>query len=336
MVYSFTSCAAAVVRAALVVVIQVVASPPGVAAGQRQADGPPQCRAAGPLVRIPELPEVSGIAASRRVPGRFWTHNDSGEPVLVALDARGSVTGRLRLTGATAEDWEAIAVGPCPAGSCLFVADIGDNDARRRRVTIYRVPEPSSAGDAVTGSDAFHVTYPDGPQDAESLLVTPDGRLHIVTKGETGPIALYRFPSDLRPGASVQLERVGGPRGSGGADDDHRITDGAVSPDGAWIVLRTTRALVFYSTPELMTGNWREAARLDLTGLREPQGEGVTFGADNTIYLAGEGGGRSQPGTFARLACTPHVARYGRRSRPVSRALSSFSLARAPSSYAWA
>ena len=93
----------------------------------------PQCRPAGSLVRVPELPEESGVAVSRRVPGRLWTHNDSGEAVIFALDARGSVTARVRLTGASVEDWEAIAVGPCPAGSCVFVADIGDNDAQRKR-----------------------------------------------------------------------------------------------------------------------------------------------------------------------------------------------------------
>ena len=50
----------------------------------------PQCQSGGPIVRIPDLPEASGIAVSRRSPGRLWAHNDSGEAVLVALDTRGS------------------------------------------------------------------------------------------------------------------------------------------------------------------------------------------------------------------------------------------------------
>jgi signal transduction histidine kinase len=37
------------------------------------------------------------------------------------------------------------------------------------------------------------------------LLVAPDGRLYIVTKGETGPVALYRLPSN-RGGTTVRLE----------------------------------------------------------------------------------------------------------------------------------
>jgi hypothetical protein len=32
---------------------------------------------AGSLVQVPELPEGSGVAASKRSPGLFWVHNDS-------------------------------------------------------------------------------------------------------------------------------------------------------------------------------------------------------------------------------------------------------------------
>jgi len=70
-------------------------------------------------------------------------------------------------------------------------------------------------------------------------------------------------------------------------------------------VLRTTTALTFYRTADLLTGVWREARRVNVTGNSEPQGEGVTFGDAGTVYVAGEGGGKKQPGTFARMACAP-------------------------------
>ena len=59
-----------------------------------------QCKPAATLQRVPELPEGSGLAASHRTPGRFWSHNDSGEPVLFALYGNGRVTGRLSISGA--------------------------------------------------------------------------------------------------------------------------------------------------------------------------------------------------------------------------------------------
>ena len=214
------------------------------------------------------------------------------------------MAGAIQVAGADVVDWEAIAVGSCASGSCLYVGDIGDNNARRPHITIYRLPEPASASEDSARSEVFHATYPDGPQDAESLLTTPDGRLYVVTKGETGAVALYRFPRDLRPGASVHLERVGQPRESAKSTHAERVTDAAASPQGDWIVLRTNRALTFHRTRTLMSGDWRPAHVVDLAELREPQGEGVTFAADNSIVVAGEGGGKSAAGTFARLSCT--------------------------------
>jgi hypothetical protein len=254
------------------------------------------------VLPIRELPELSGIAAGRREPGRLWAHNDSGEPILFALDENGRVSGRVTLRGARVEDWEAVAVGTCASGSCIYVGDIGDNDAVRRRITVYRIPE-GGADETTADAEAFHATYPEGPQDAETLLVTPAGRLFVVTKGETGPVALYAFPSELRPGDSVRLQRIGstGPK-RGGAHE--RVTDGAVSPDGQWVVLRSTDALSFHRAAELLAGNWREARRVSLEPLGEPQGEGVTFGIGDTLFLAGEGGGGSRPGTLVRFTCS--------------------------------
>ena len=111
----------------------------------------PSCRVAAAPVALGELPEASGVAVSRRSPGVLWAINDSGQPVLFALDSSGTVKGKVRVAGASVDDWEDIAVGPCPGGSCLYVADIGDNHARRSHVTIYgspsrhrRMPRPPS------------------------------------------------------------------------------------------------------------------------------------------------------------------------------------------------
>ena len=268
----------------------------------RQDTPSTQCRPAGPLVQIPELPEASGVAVSRSVPGRLWAHNDSGEAQLFALDVHGKVTSRVQVTGAKVEDWEAMAAGPCPGGSCLFIGDIGDNSAKRQSVTVYRVAEPSGNDAAIKGAEAIEMKYPDGAHDAEALLVTPDGSILIVTKGETGPVNVYRAPASARPGATVTLERIGDSI-HGKATQEQRITDGAVSPDGQWVALRTRGSLVFFRTADFLKGQWNEARRVDLAALREPQGEGVALGSNNTVYLASEGGGKKQPGTLTRFTC---------------------------------
>lgn len=261
------------------------------------------CQPSGALVRLTDLPEASGLTMSRTRPGRLWAHNDSGAPTLFALDANGRVAGRVTVNGAGVEDWEAIASGPCASASCLFVGDIGDNDARRPHITVYRLTEPSDAT-AVVRAEPFHATYPDGAHDAESLIVAPDGSLLVVTKGDSGPVAVYRFPRELKSGTPMQLERVGQPL-IAKPTPRQRVTDAAVSGDGQWVALRTNDALMFYRASEFLRGEFREAGRFDLKALGEPQGEGIVFGSGDAVHVAGEGGGKKAPGTLGTLSCRP-------------------------------
>ena len=261
------------------------------------------CKPTGSLVTLSALPEASGLAIGKGTGGRLWMHNDSGAPELIAVDAAGTVTGRVVLNGARVDDWEALASGPCGKNSCLYVGDIGDNDASRKQITIYRVLEPAQASGTVK-AEAFHATYPDSAQDAETLLVSPNGILFVVTKGDSGPIALYKFPQQLQPGTTMKLERVGGAISAKPKADD-RVTDGAFSADGRWVVLRTHNTLTFYRGEDFTRGHFKEAHRVDVSALNEPQGEAVVFGAGNTLYIGGEGGGKKQPGTLAALSCAP-------------------------------
>jgi hypothetical protein len=285
-------------RVSAVILVALISIPS--LAGQAQPGT--TCQPPTKLTRLSGVSEASGLAVSRRLPGRLWTHNDSGQPVLFALDEQGRVTGQLRIAGVEAQDWEAVASTRCASGSCLYIGDIGDNDAKRDHITVYRVPEPDAAADTSAPAEAFYATYPDGPQDAEALLIAPDGRIHIVTKGNSGAIALYRFPADLRAGARMKLERVGN-AATGTTERDSRITDGAISPDGRWAVLRSPDTLRFFRTSDLLAGRWDDAFRVDLTPLKEPQGEGVAMGANKTVFVAGESGGKDKGGTFARFSC---------------------------------
>ena len=261
------------------------------------------CQPSGSVMRLADLPEASGLVASRATPGRLWAHNDSGKPEIFALDAKGKTTGSVALTGAKVVDWEAMASAPCGSGTCLYIADIGDNTASRKEIVVYRLPEPAKTGGSVQVDAVYRAAYPDGAHDAEALLAAPDGTLYIVTKGETGHVALYRFPRDPKAGSTSRLELVGAPISKRTSSPEARITDGAISPDGEWAVLRTLTSLTFYRTADFFKGDFRAARRVDLKSLGEAQGEGVAFGPSNTVYVAGEGGGKSQPGTLAILSC---------------------------------
>lgn len=250
-----------------------------------------------------EIHESSGAAVSRAHAGIFWTHNDSGDPVLYAVDAQGRTAGRVRVSGASVEDWEDIALAPCPAGGdCLYVADIGDNDAERPSITVYRVPEPAPGASESAPATAIRLRYPDGAHDAEALFVL-NGVIHVVTKGESGPIALYRAPAGASGGAEATLERVRA-LSSGPVERPERITSADASTDGRWIALRTLGAAFIHPAAELTGTGASTPRRVDLGGLDEKQGEGIAFTPDGSILLTSEGGKKKQRATFARLSCT--------------------------------
>jgi hypothetical protein len=69
------------------------------------------------------------------------------------------------------------------------------------------------------------------------------------------------------------------------------------------VALSTKTAILLYRTQDLMLGNWKEASRISIKTIGGPHGGGIAFVDERTIYLVGDGGGKSQPGTFGRLTC---------------------------------
>lgn len=250
------------------------------------------------------LGEASGVAASRRHPGVLWTHNDSGgEAAISAIDSTGRELGRVRVAGARNRDWEDIALGPCPAGECLYLADTGDNRLRHDEAVVYRIPEPAPGDTVSAPAERFPLRYPDGPRDVEALYLLPDGVLYLVSKGRHHPIELYRYPPPFRAGETVVVEEVQRFSESGVALP-FMVTGAGATPDGRWVAIRTYSAVQLYH-PDA-TGHLTPALPppgLDLQHLAEPQGEGVDIRADGTLILISEAGPRGVPGTLGRLPC---------------------------------
>lgn len=284
---------------------QTAATPPAAQQASAPAAGSAGavCRVAAASRPLPDdVHEASGVAVSRRHSGILWTHNDSGEPYIHAINAEGQSAGRVRVSGARLEDWEDIALAPCAGGDCLYIADIGDNNAKRPFVTVYRVPEPAPGEAQTRPAEALQASYPDGAQDAEAMFVH-SGQIYILTKGETGPVALYRFPASVQPGKTAQLERV---REFAGDDvkRKERITGADASPDGKWIAVRTVRNLSLYPAQDFVGNGGQPPREMDLEELKEAKGEGIGFAPDGALILTSEGGKKKDPATFARLACS--------------------------------
>ena len=56
----------------------------------------------------------------------------------------------------------------------LYVGDIGDNDSKRKTIRVYYFDDPKPDDETRTYK-AWDFRYPDGPHDAETLLVTAAG-----------------------------------------------------------------------------------------------------------------------------------------------------------------
>jgi hypothetical protein len=248
----------------------------------------------------PPVGESSGLAASRKHRGVFWTHNDSGgDPAVYGVSLGGQRVATVTVKDAENGDWEDMAIGPCPGGGdCLYLADTGNNGGRRE-ISVYRVPEPELAERETKDAQRFKARFPEGSPDAEAIFVLPDGAVYLVTKGNQGPVELYRWPLQDKGEATLEFLHRLAPRPEQLGD---RVTGASASPDGQWVAIRTYSTLALYRTPELLAGRG-PAYTTDLSILGEAQGEAVSLGDDGTVVLTTEGGSQMFPGGMSRLSC---------------------------------
>lgn len=267
------------------------------------------CQVDGPSRALPaELTESSGAAFSRTRADILWSHNDGEHrPVLFALGREGEVLGRLPLSGARNRDWEDIAVGPCESGSCIYVADTGDNDEVRRRVTLYRVPDPGLPDGAPVPAEAFPIRFPDGPRDVEAMFVLPGPLVYLISKGRRDAATLFRYPPPLRPEETVTLEAVQA-LSDRALSLPSQITGADASPDGSTVVVRTYQSLRFFHVEDGRLSPV-PGAKVELRTLYEIQGEGVALGPEGQVALTSEGGPFGGKAVLHFLSCPAMVGR---------------------------
>lgn len=247
-------------------------------------------------VESDELDEISGLVASRAHPGVLWVHNDSGDGARVyAIDRQGRLLGTFELDGASSRDWEDIALGSGPEGDRLFVGDIGDNDRAWVTVMVHRFDEPAVEVDQapvterVDAVDTFELAYPDGPHDAEALLIDPtSGDLYIVTKELSGTALVFRAATPSSPSGVITLEQVG--------QVDlpaiiPLVTGGDVSPAGDAVLLRLyTDVLLWPRPPGAPLADAFSREPVALSPASERQGEAIGYAGDGLgFYTISEG-----------------------------------------------
>lgn len=238
------------------------------------------------LVRT-DLLEISGVAASRINPGVLYIHNDSNDPNQVYLtDSTGADMGTLNMPVSN-RDWEDIAVGPGPVAGVnyVYLADIGDNDSKYPSVYVYRFPEPNLAGQpvpyvaSISSVDIIELKYPDGPRNAETLMIDPLTKdLYIASKeSNLSQIFVAKYPQSttsvtvMTPIVQIYFNKA---------------TGGDISPDGTEILLRSNELIWYWKLPAGMniSAGLLTAPEVAPYANNEPQGEGICFAADDSGY----------------------------------------------------
>ena len=252
------------------------------------------------------LTQPSGLAMSRLNPDVAFVHSEKDVHGLVAVSTKDAeIRGTYSVPIPDQWDWEDIATGPCPTGSCLFAGDIGRSNGKPdppSTFAVYRVPEPDLADGHTSGTltgDWFRFRYPDGPRNAEALMVDPvTGQIYVIDKVQDGQSGVYTFPGPL-PAPSAEtvttLTRVATlhvPTWTGDPGNVHastwyaQVTAAAVHPAGDRFVIRTPYKVWEYrAAPGEPLSSAFSASPVALTSPSgEGQGEAIDYAPDGSAY----------------------------------------------------
>ncbi|MFZ2177387.1 MAG: hypothetical protein WAW17_25835 [Rhodococcus sp. (in: high G+C Gram-positive bacteria)] len=251
----------------------------------------PDDSALGPVPDETSLAELSGLVS---IGGLLYAVGDSGSDRAVAVLDEGCAVQRWLPVPVDPYDIEDLATGP---DGRLWLADTGDNGRVRTTVALISMDRGTGVG------ELHRLTYPDGPHDAETVLIQRDGTPLIVTKEVFGAAGVYRPAGGVGPAGPagpgpVPLERAGRVETSEEqvvtatnvpTVDSTMFTGGAVSADGAVAALRTYSDVYFYSDPDgdlvkALTAGPVLRVRLP----QQPQGEAVAFDEDGDLLVGSE------------------------------------------------
>jgi hypothetical protein len=244
------------------------------------------------------LPEASGIVKSRRYPGIYWTHNDSGNaPILFAVRKNGAIVREFRLSAPNV-DWEDIAADD---QGRLYVGDIGNNGGFLAVRGVYRIAEPDPdrpATEPVPVQASSFYRFTQGDQfDAEALFYDPTaGSAVIIAKRFDGREAEL-FAVSFQPPAP--LLRPATPRKIGTLPRFvEPVTGASLAEDGQLLAVCATAATRVYARSPDRSWVFRAEVRYAPSSV-----EGITWdGEDLLLVSEGRGIDRIAAATWKRGA----------------------------------
>jgi hypothetical protein len=145
-----------------------------------------------------QLNESSGLANSNLAEDTLWSINDSGDTARIfALRTTGEDLGEWSINVDHPTDWEAMDSFMLDGKAYLLIADVGDNFAWRKNISLLLLAEPSLSSDHTKAIEPLWVKtfrFPDGARDCEAVTVdSVRGEILLLTK-RIFPNELYRLP----------------------------------------------------------------------------------------------------------------------------------------------
>jgi len=238
------------------------------------------------------LVEVSGLEQSYTNPGHLWAHNDSGhDPSVYLIDHQGAVKMEVKLKGVENRDWEDMVTLEENGRSWIYIAEIGDNKAVHKTVSLIRLQEPSLIqGKEVTvrkeDLDIMRFQYAEGARDAEAVFYDYRKKEFVLVTKREDESMVYAFPfqTDNNP---VTIK-------SKGTIPDRNFTSGDMNESGE-ILLKHYDAIYYWPASDLSASDqilkWNP---IDITYRPEPQGEAMCWHLQNFFTLSEKNRGRKQ------------------------------------------
>lgn len=232
------------------------------------------------------LDEASGIASSHVKNNFYWLHNDSGDKARLFLMKKDGTAAGVASFDELVLDCEDIAsgIGYRP-GNYVYLGDIGDNHAFRTQLAIYVFEETALFKAAQKQDKIKHylktiLQYPDGPKDAETLMIDPhDSLLYIVSKREKNVHVYTATLKEIFTQPVVTLHQR--------AVIPHTyITAGDISADGREILLKNYDS-IFYWKRNLQEPVYETLKKpaIQLGYKKEKQGEAICFTTGNNGFI---------------------------------------------------
>ncbi|HEY9534241.1 MAG TPA: hypothetical protein VIQ77_06875 [Mucilaginibacter sp.] len=247
------------------------------------------------------MDETSGIAASSINKDVYYVHNDSGDTSrFFAISTDGKLISTLYYNGNPSNklgaiDCEDIAVGPGPGKnkSYVYIGDIGDNASIHKYITIYRIREQTAwtkGGNITVKAAPVNLKYPDGPKDAETLMVDPVQKLFYIISKRSDSVSVYTAPLTYKPNDTLVMT-FHTKLFFKGYKPFKWVTAGDISKDGKQVLVKTYEK-VYYWKRKGDEPIWQTLRRtpVEPNYQQEKQGEAISFTPDGKgFYTVSEG-----------------------------------------------